>query len=74
MFILKIVSYSEIFDDEDITITEEDRKVIDQLKESMEMLKTEIIPEVMETYSGTYFDDPENAETTTTRVHADPIL
>lgn len=75
MFILKIVPYSEIFDDEDITITEEDRKVIDQLKESMEILKTEIIPEVMETYSGTYFNDPENAETTTTtRIHADPVL
>lgn len=74
MFILKIVPYSEIFEEEGIIITEEDEKVIEQLKTSMEMLKTEIIPEVMETYAGTYFDESENAETTTYKPHATPIL
>lgn len=74
MFILKIVPYSEIFEEDEINITEEDQKVIDQLKESMKMLETEIIPEVMETYSGTYFIESEDVMTTTTvYTHADRI-
>lgn len=59
MFILDIVPYSDIFDEEEIILSEEDKEVIEMLKTSMEMLETEIIPEVMETYSGTYFDEPE---------------
>ncbi len=59
---LNVVPFEDILEEDGLELSENDRKFIEELTKSMQILDSEIVPEVMATYTGTYFDEPEETE------------